>query len=826
MKIHKKSCKFEHYRLSSCFANVESRPGVVCYFLFNANSKENRSPCTALCAILHQLFKSNAQLIEHALSDFHAQGQAFTEQVTTLWRVLKLVTADPACGKNVICIIDGLSECQEDAQVPFINAIARLYSEREARGTKEGLLKIIATTRFPLEPSSAGTRRLKQTTMKSIILSPEKAHSQYIRNMKGLSENVRSKLMSDLTGAVDGTFLFISLFLDLIKSFAFDDNEALKCLDSLRTANDALANIYKTSLARTPDLSRTTTDRLLRIVCAASEPLTLEEINMAMRVKCGAEANDQYPAAITAETLKSHCGILLRLVDSKVIFVHQTAREFLIKSDQAEAINSEQWEHTLNPVDSNKLLAEICVSFLLKLDSGKDPLEIPSDGDDLLIEHKIKEYTAKYPLLEYAAKHWAEHFSFSVAEPPDQQLVDSVIQLCDTSSNAFGIWFQVYWALTYPPFSPPKGITSVMVDCHFGNNYVLDQRIKKSPIDIKPADERGYTALHWAAQSGKCDIVQTVLSLNPDLDAKTKEKRTALDLAAGRGHEKVVQLILSRILDQTDQNSPNATNIKCKGSSTTTNTSVLQREPLQNRRTSLSPMGIEGVRTLMLIEAAQDGREDLVKTYLDQGTNSNQTNDDGSTALHLAASKDHPSIVRLLLEKGRADIDRRNKAGETALALASAKGYKAVVELLLYRGANTGGVNLEGNTLFSYADESVKGLLERPPIVRGPSVVPRARSPPPLIPYARQGKEASHPSHHFRATVLDLWFPDTQEEDFHEERSQFATPTVHNLLYGEGPNSIMLPLQGDMPKNKPATFRWLHLPANNVSISQVHFWNE
>ena len=819
---------FEQNHLSSRLANIDFRPGTVCYYFFNANSTENKSPCTALCAVLHQLLESNTrntQLFEHALPDFRAQGHAFTEQVTTLWRIVKLATADPKCGKNVICIIDGLSECEEAAQVPFINAIARLYSERETHETKGAQLKIIATTRVPLEPSSAAIRRLKQTTMKSITLSPKKAHAIYIKervgrigHIRGFSGGVQATLISDLACAVDWTFLFISLVLDLLENVPVDGADALHCLDLSKTTN-TLSDIYNISLDRSPDRLRTTTCKLLQIVCAAAEPLTLEEINVAMRVKCGTEASDPPPAVITAEVLRSHCGILLRVIDSKVIFVHQTAREFLMKSNQAEDINSARWKDNLNPIDSNTLLAQICVSFLLKLDFGKFPLEIPSDGGDLLIEQKIKEYTAKYPFLEYAAKHWAEHFSFLAAERPDQQLVDSVIKLCNTSSNTFIAWFQVYWTSAYPPFSPPKRLTSVMVDCHFGHSYVLAQRLKQSRTDIKLADERGYTALHWAAQAGKPEIVEIILRHNPDLDAKNDENRTPLDLAAGRGHEKVVQLILSRMRGRNDQSPPSATNIKSEGFNISTNTSIAQKYAVQNRKNSLALIGIDGVRTLMLIEAAQDGNEALVQKLLDQGTNSNQTNDDGTTALHVAASKNHPSIVRLLLEKGRADIDRRNKDGETALALASAKGYKAVVELLLYRGANTGGVNLDGNTLFSRVDASVKELLERPPIVRGPSAVPRARSPPPFIPYARQSKEDSHPSHHFRATILDLWFSDTPEDDFHEERSQFANPSVHDLLYGNGPNSIMSPLQGYMPKSP--TFRWLHLPANNVSTSHI-----
>ena len=671
---------------------------------------------------------------------------------------MKSVTADPKCGENFICVIDGISECEEASQVPFINAIARLYSERKTQENKGPMLKIIATTRFPLEPSSDGTRRLKQTTMRSITLSPSKDHLLYVQarvgkigRMKGFSESAQARLISDLTTAADGTFLFLSLFLDLLENFAINDEDALQWLDLSKSANN-LANIYRTSLSRSSNLSSTTTNTLLSIFCGAAEPLTLKEINVAIGFKYSAEANDQHPPDITAKFLKRHCGILLRVVDSKVVFVHQSAREFLMKTEQAEAVNSEQWNYAVNLVDSNKLLAEICVSFLLKLDLGKNNLDMSLDGGGLLFEQNIKDYTDKNPFLNYAAKHWAEHFSFSTAKQLDQPLVDSVIKLCNTSSEAFRTWFLLYWTCAYPESSPPRGMTAVMVDCHFGHTYVLDQRLKKSTMDIRLADikledERGYTALHWAAQSGKPEIVEIILKLDPNLNAKTKEKRTALDLAAGRGHEKVVQLILSRKHARTDQNEP----------STLTNTLVVPKETVQNRKKSWSTLGIDAVRTLMLIGAAQGGNEALVNDLLDQGTNSNQTNDDGSTALHLAASNNHPSIVRLLLEKGRADIDRRNANGETALALASTQGYKAVVEFLLSRGANTGGGILEGDTLFSRADASVKELLKHPPIVRGPSVVPRARSPPPFIPFAQQGKEDSHPSHYFRGGGVGGW---------------------------------------------------------------------
>ena len=697
--------------------------------------------------------------------------------------------------------------------MPFINSMARFYSDREADETKGSLLKIIATTRIELKPSSASLKRLEKIKMKSIVLASEKDHCLFIEArvqrislVRGFSKKVQAKLINDLLSTQEGTFLAISLVLDWLEHSPVDSNDnplqSLNISDTVNTVSD----VYEISLSHCPD--NRITKRLLHIVAAAAEPLTLEEIDVAMAVQCSAEPNNKYEEVVTVETIKRHCGILLRIVDTRVVFVHQTAKEFLIKPAHDEIVSFRKWKYVLDPVESNKVLAEICVSFLSKPNFNTNSLVVGQDVSRSNIELRIKDYTSRHVLLEYAAKHWAEHF-MAANEP--LSLVELVASLCDPPSDRFRTWFQVYWNSAHPPTLPPGGITNLMVDSHFGHLSVLNWR-QKGSFDVRAKDERGWTALHWAAQAGNFEVVEAILELNPDLDAQTHgQQRTAMDLAAGSGYESIVQLLLDSMTRNPITTARVISNASAKPGTPS-------RASPQTRRLvkSLPTTGIEGVRSLILIGAAQEGNEVLVRKLLDQGVRSNQTNDRGLTALHVAAYHNHVSIVQILLEKGRADIDRRSDSGETALALASAKGHKTVVQLLLSRGANTGSHDLGGNTPFSLADESVKGLLERPPIVRGPSLVPRPLSPPPLIPEFWQAKDKTHPTHDFRATILDLWSPDASEENFHEERSQFANPTVHNLLYGEGPNAIMAPLcQGPTPTTP--TFRWLHLPANNVS---------
>ena len=58
------------------------------------------------------------------------------------------------------------------------------------------------------------------------------------------------------------------------------------------------------------------------------------------------------------------------------------------------------------------------------------------------------------------------------------------------------------------------------------------------------------------------------------------------------------------------------------------------------------------------------------------------TDDDGFTALHLAAGAGHLDVVEYLVEELGADVAATNDAGDTALDVAAAEGHTAVVAYL------------------------------------------------------------------------------------------------------------------------------------------------
>lgn len=83
-----------------------------------------------------------------------------------------------------------------------------------------------------------------------------------------------------------------------------------------------------------------------------------------------------------------------------------------------------------------------------------------------------------------------------------------------------------------------------------------------------------------------------------------------------------------------------------------------------------------------LMEAIEGGDEAGVKRCLDDGADALHADDEGFTALHMAAQEGFDAIATMLLRKGAA-MDATDDDGVTPLMLACAGGHDAVVNMLL-----------------------------------------------------------------------------------------------------------------------------------------------
>jgi len=102
-----------------------------------------------------------------------------------------------------------------------------------------------------------------------------------------------------------------------------------------------------------------------------------------------------------------------------------------------------------------------------------------------------------------------------------------------------------------------------------------------------------------------------------------------------------------------------------------------------------------------LLDCAQLGNVDGLCRELDRGARIEAADNNGWTALILAAIWGHDKVVQLLLDRG-AQIEAANN-GKTILMFAAEIGEEKVVQVLLDRGARIEAANEIGKTALMFA---------------------------------------------------------------------------------------------------------------------------
>ncbi|XP_065334532.1 uncharacterized protein LOC135935876 [Cloeon dipterum] len=180
--------------------------------------------------------------------------------------------------------------------------------------------------------------------------------------------------------------------------------------------------------------------------------------------------------------------------------------------------------------------------------------------------------------------------------------------------------------------------------------------LMEKDIDLEVKTKRGRTCLHFAAERGDLDALQTWIELGGDFNVVDEKGMTALHIAAENGHLQFVKKFL-----------------------------VCATEEVQN----------------------QDLGEGCVGSKLKERLN--RCDNEGRTALQLAAESGNVDLVKLLLENN-ADLTHADKVGRTPLHLAAESGNVDLVEWLLKNNADLTQMDMKGKNAIHYAIENERML--------------------------------------------------------------------------------------------------------------------
>ena len=276
--------------------------------------------------------------------------------------------------------------------------------------------------------------------------------------------------------------------------------------------------------------------RLFQCVTVASRPLRVAELAefLALDFEEGQIpiVREDWRPEDPLEAVLSTCSTLLSLInvdDSAVIqFSHYSVREFLTSPRFAEKKDTISRHYHVSLTAAHSLVMQACLGILLHLDE-----DITSDSLD------------KFPLAEYAAKHWVEHARY---EGVSQNAEEGMKPLFDSSKPHFGIWLWIYDPIQ--PFdraespSPPHA-TPLHYAAYCGLHAIVTSLVIEHPENVNSHDlHDDSTPLHLASEQGHMEIACTLIDHGADLSAEDDEAWTPLHRALSRGHVDIARLLV------------------------------------------------------------------------------------------------------------------------------------------------------------------------------------------------------------------------------------------------------------------------------------------
>jgi ankyrin repeat protein len=626
--------------------SIESR--TCCFFFFKDDSYRQKDINYALSALLHQLFSQKRSLLHHALQDYEEEGAWLVQSFHKLWKIFLKVTSDPSAGE-IVCILDAIDECEEFGRHQIISALNALYkqmtlSRQGVSGPSVSQLKFIVTSR----PYHDIERRFTALTHQfpTIRLRGEQESEAISREISvvikwrvselgselGLDALEQATLQDELLRIKHRTYLWLRLILDVIRDEIVLTKRRLKQI--IHTLPTTVDQTYEAILSKIRERDCQGAQKVLSIVVAAARPLTLREMNIALALSTNENSRSYEDLDLEEEerfktTIRHLCGLFVNVVDRKVYLIHQTAKGFLVEKAKEPA---GQWKISINIVESELMMAKICITYLnftvFGLSSNKNNL----DG-----------------FLLYAACFWTNHYR-QAQRRVTMELLQGVLNICEPESPRYQNWACVYWQMMENQQLPSfPGI--LMVGSFFGHVSVVRQLLDKRDVDFNAKDAKnGMTALTRAAERGHEAVVKALLERDDvNVNAKDNFGMTALMRADENGHEAVVRQLLER--DDVD----------------------------------VATANVHGVSALM--QAAGHGHEAVVELLLGRdNVDVNAKDTFGMTALMQAAANGHEAVFKqLLAERDIVDVNAFSLSRQTALMQAAMYGHDAVVKLLVER---------------------------------------------------------------------------------------------------------------------------------------------
>jgi hypothetical protein len=244
--------------------------------------------------------------------------------------------------------------------------------------------------------------------------------------------------------------------------------------------------------------------------------------------------------------------------DETVQFMHQTAREFLIRTIPDASKFQFEITDKADRTITTTLVRYLTLCFTSpRMQDGFSKISIWSPDDF----RSYAEYLNEWPLIEYTFRYITDHHDLGGPNEQVSQLVTALIrQLSDNqAAYFFGSFINFRFGHNYGNAFPVNRYQETSENIIYSTlNAAADPKLPKLPYVVEallltctqdaPHAQRK-TPLIISVQKGLASATQLLLDILDDKDTKDDSGRTALHYAVENGDKAIVQLLVKQGAD-------------------------------------------------------------------------------------------------------------------------------------------------------------------------------------------------------------------------------------------------------------------------------------
>ncbi len=225
--------------------------------------------------------------------------------------------------------------------------------------------------------------------------------------------------------------------------------------------------------------------------------------------------------------------------------------------------------------------------------------------------------------------------------------------------------------------------------CKNNQKSVVQAFLKRGGVDVNKRDGSGNTPLIYACLKSARDLVKLLLDNGADVGLGNQKNRMPIHAAAEAGNFQIISMLIEAGADvnSTDNDGVTPLMILAQRGKTDAALKLLENAEIDiHIKDNAGRMAIDfatacGLREL--VKALSQAEEAHADTY-------------GNTSLHHACWNEQSEVVKILLEKDPASVNKPNDDGESPLILAVRRSNLMIAELLLAAGAKTDIADADG----------------------------------------------------------------------------------------------------------------------------------